>query len=494
VCVHHAQDIRYNDRHGHPQCNCLENQVNQLADIFLFHSDLQSNLLFCYQEYTAYRLRCHRSNSWFSPVLSDNVRLHNGKSAELNYNSNIINANPFPIPSSQKLDRDPRLFMGFLTLVVTVMYVLTLISYPDVRKTGTLILFTVLIIIHLVLHWLLEKIAARSRLVAWYVVVQGALAFIITLLSGNTTLLFAVYMGLIGEVVGLLGITRWGILAAIYFLLLSFVNLIQQLGLETAKWWLLGTLPIAFSITIYVRLYVRQMEARTLAQALLADLETANRQLSEYAARVEDLTIANERQRMARELHDTLSQGLAGLILQLEAADAYLEGNRPERARVILQQAMEKARGTLADARQAIDDLRQPVPHDLAAVAEQEAERFTISTGINCKPLIELKGEIPDQVADVAVRAISEGLTNIARHARARNVALRLTGVGKSLEVEIGDDGVGFDPEAVQAGHYGLLGLRERVRLAGGSVDICSEPGKGTRIVIRFLQENPFHG
>jgi NarL family two-component system sensor histidine kinase YdfH len=437
---------------------------------------------------------CHRPNRLLPPVHSDNVRLHNGKSVELNYNSNIMNANPFPIPSSQKLDRDPRLFMGFLTLVVTAMYVLTLISYPDVRKTGTLILFTVLVIIHVVLHWLLEKIAARSRLVVWYVIVQGALAFIITFLSGNTTFLFALYMGLIAEGVGLLGINRRGILAASYFLLLSFINLIQFLGLEKAKWWLLGTLPIAFSITIYVRLYVRQMEARTLAQALLVDLEAANRQLTEYAARVEDLTIANERQRMARELHDTLSQGLAGLILQLEAADAYLVGNRLARARVILQQSMENARATLADARLAIDDLRQPAPPDLAEAVIQEAGRFTNATGIDCEPLIELKVEIPDRIAETVVRAISESLTNIARHARAANVTLRLIGVEKKLEVEIGDDGVGFDPEAVQAGHYGLLGLRERVRLVGGSVDIHSGPGKGTRIVIRFPLENTYDG
>ena len=207
--------------------------------------------------------------------------MHNGKSAEVNYNSIIMNTNPFPIPSPQKLDRDPRLFMGFLTLVVAVTYVLTLISYPDVRKIGTLILFTLLIIIHLVLHWLLEKFAARPRQVVWYIVAQGALAFTITFLSGNTGMIFALFMGLIGEAVGLLGITRWGILAAFYYLLLSYVNFIQLLGLDTAKWYVLVSMPVVFSITIYVRLYTRQMEARTQAQVLLADLETANRQLSE---------------------------------------------------------------------------------------------------------------------------------------------------------------------------------------------------------------------
>jgi NarL family two-component system sensor histidine kinase YdfH len=419
--------------------------------------------------------------------------LHNGKSAEVNYNSIIMNTNSFPIPSQQKLDRDPRLFMGFLTLVVAVTYVLTLISYPDVRKIGTLILFTVLTIIHLVLHWLLEKIAARPRLVIWYIVAQGALAFTITFVSGNASMIFALFMGLIGEAVGLLGITRWGILAAFYYLLLSYVNFIQLLGLETAKWYVLVSLPVVFSITIYVRLYTRQMEARTQAQSLLRDLEAANQQLSEYAARVEDLTIVAERQRMARELHDTLSQGLAGLILQLEAVDAHLASSRPERARSILEQSMQTARATLAEARAAIDNLRQPAERDLVMAVRQEAERFTRAAGIACEPQIDVRVEVPDQAAEATIRAITEGLTNIARHARASQVSLRLTALEKSLEIEICDDGVGFDPEAVQAGHYGLLGMRERVRLAGGSFDVDSKTGEGTRIGITFPLQEPAH-
>jgi NarL family two-component system sensor histidine kinase YdfH len=241
-----------------------------------------------------------------------------------------------------------------------------------------------------------------------------------------------------------------------------------------------------------VTLYSRQAEAREQAQSLLKDLEAANRQLSEYASRVEDLTIANERQRMARELHDTLSQGLAGLILQLEAADAHLAGNRPERARGILQQSMEKARGTLAEARQAIDDLRRPAERDLVEAVEREADHFTIATGIPCEPQIELTVDVPDPVAETVIRAISEGLTNIARHAKAGNVTLRLTGSEKELEIEICDDGIGFDPESVEAGHYGLLGMRERVRLAGGRLEVQSVAGKGTRLVIRFpLEEVP---
>jgi two-component system, NarL family, sensor histidine kinase YdfH len=173
----------------------------------------------------------------------------------------------------------------------------------------------------------------------------------------------------------------------------------------------------------------------------------------------------------------------------LEATDAHLAANRPERARVILEQSMEKARATLREARQAIDDLRQPKGQNLAEATEQEAERFTLATGIVCEPSIELKTMIPEATAETAIRTIAEGLTNIARHAQAKQVSLHLAEAGEELEIEIRDDGIGFEPQAVQTGHYGLVGMRERVRLAGGRLEIQSEAGKGTCLMIHFPLE-----
>lgn len=380
-------------------------------------------------------------------------------------------------------------FFLILTFVLGFVYIQSIYSNAALREPARLILFTILMIVHIALHWLSVRLLKWSRVVV-YVVVQCALAFVIVYLAANISLLLGLYMGLIGETIGLLREkSRWMIAAVAVILGLSFLNYILLAGWAGWYWWILATLPMTFFVAVYVTLYSRQAEARQQALSLLRNLETANRQLSEYASRVEDLTITNERQRMARELHDTLSQGLAGLILQLEAVDAHLEGNRPERARGILQQSMEKARATLAEARQAIDDLRQPVDRDLAAAAKQDAEHFNIATGIPCEPQIELAVEIPELVAETAIRAISEGLTNIARHARAKNVTLRLTGNEKELEIEICDDGLGFDPQAVQAGHYGLLGMRERVRLIGGRLEIHSEADKGTQLVIRFPLE-----
>jgi two-component system, NarL family, sensor histidine kinase YdfH len=345
------------------------------------------------------------------------------------------------------------------------------------------------------LHWLLFKITPNSSWLNAYVIVQGGLFFSVALLSASPNMIFPLYAGLLGEAIGTLGLKRRGLFAALYYTLFLIISFFLIFDAITSGWIILVTAAIFVSTVLYTVLYKRQVDARAQTQTLLLDLEAANRQLSEYATRVEDLTTSAERQRMARELHDTLSQGLAGLILQLEAVEAHLSGSRPERALAIVQQAKTKARETLAESRQAIADLRQAGPRDLGEAARQEVEHFTSSTGIPCVVEIALPATLPEPVTETAIRVIAEGLTNIARHAQAKNAKLRVAGLAASreLEIEIADDGVGFDPETIETGHYGLLGMRERVRLAGGSFDVHSELGKGTRIVIRFPLEDSVH-
>jgi two-component system, NarL family, sensor histidine kinase YdfH len=384
-------------------------------------------------------------------------------------------------------------FFLFLTLVMIGIGVAALITSPALHSVGTGVLFAALMAIHIWLYW--QSIWAfkhRNWLIP-YLTLQLAIAFAMGMMARQIGVSFGLYPGLIGLIIGV-PMKRLSKALIIFVVLgVSAVNYALLAGFSRLTYWILGMVPVVVFVGIYVLMYLRQAEAREQAQSLLKDLEVANRQLSEYAARVEDLTIANERQRMARELHDTLSQGLAGLILQLEASDAHLAGDRPERARSILQQAMEKARATLAEARQAIDNLRQPPGRNLAESIRQEAEHFSSSTGIACVPQIQLDGDIPEKIAEAAGKVVAEGLTNIARHARAKHVTLRLTGKIDLLEIEICDDGVGFDPETIQAGHYGLLGMRERIRLAGGQFDVHSTPGQGTCLLIRFPVEQTIH-
>ena len=391
----------------------------------------------------------------------------------------------------QKFDRDPRLFMAFLTLVVVIMYIISLRDNPDLHKPVSYSVFTLLIILHVILHWLLEITAKKSNFwIAGYIIFQGFLAFIICRMSGSIGMVFALFMGMIGESVGLLGINKLGLLALAYFLALSIISFSNYVEFKSLGWWALGTIPIVIFIVVYVRLYMRQIEARAQAQALLNELENANRQLSEYADRVEDLTITNERQRMARELHDTLSQGLAGLILQLEAVDAYLIQNNDEKAKMIIKQSLQHARTTLDSSRRAIDDLRLPKSEEMERILQNQVTQFSNLTGISCELDYEINGPIPEEISEAVTRSLAESLNNIAKHAKAGNVKIAVKMDGENLRVNVQDDGIGFVPEKIPTGHYGIIGMRERIHSVNGQLSIVSTSRYGTLVEMKI----PFGG
>ena len=390
-------------------------------------------------------------------------------------------------------------FFIMLTGAMLFIYVWSVADSPRLHSAPVLVaLFTLLMIVYVVLFWLSPRWAGRRPQAVIYLVVQSALAFTLVMLVQNVALIFGVFAALVGVSVGMLGRTRALAVAVVLEMGLSALCFVLIEGSVSLGVWLLSTGPVVIFVLVYVTMYVREIEARGRAQTLLQELEVANRQLTEYSAQVEDLTLVNERQRMARELHDTLAQGLAGLILQLEAIDSHLSHGNTAKAQAITQQAMDRARSTLADARRAIDDLRSAdVPDiDLETAVRAEADRFTAASGIPCELSIMLPPELSEDVRDNAVRVVSEALTNIARHARAQHAAVSLrstpypqsgeTAGRQALDIEVRDDGVGFDPVQISAGHYGLIGLQERTRLIGGTLSIESAPGQGTTLKVQL--------
>lgn len=384
--------------------------------------------------------------------------------------------------------REARIFFVVVTLALGGSAVMTVNSAPALRVPARLIPFVILMVLHIALYWISPAFMTSARRAAGYLVAQAILVFIITLFPRDFSMILSLYPALLGIAVGMQREKRRIVAVVIVWLCLATLNLILVLGFAVLPTWLVFAPPLALFVVIYVVLYLRQVEARDHARVLLRDLEAAHRELADYAARVEDLTLAAERQRMARELHDTLAQGVAGLILQLEAVDSHLAQGRAERAQSIVQQAMARARATLAEARQAIGDLRDGhlTPPDLSSALQKEAERFTSATGIPCALDLVLPDSTPDDVCEHIVRIVTEGLTNVARHAQAQHVWISGKEVEGRLVVEMRDDGIGFDPATAltRAGHYGLIGMRERARLAGGTLDIVSTPGQGTRITI----------
>ncbi|MFN8594817.1 MAG: sensor histidine kinase [Anaerolineae bacterium] len=393
---------------------------------------------------------------------------------------------PTPLEDERRFTR-PFFVLVAVSLVITYGY--TVIAVPEVREPQRFIVFTALIGLSGVLHWLFTNLRISRRAIVPYLIAQGVLSFMLTLLGNNVSLGIGLCMMMIGESLGALGINWRGLLASAFFLALSGLNFVLVVSPEYLMAWVMPIIPTAVFVILFVWMFERQGRARAEALALARELDAANRQLTAYADEVEDLTLANERQRMARELHDTLSQGLAGLILQLEAADAHLSRGHADKAQAIVQQAMDRARTTLADARRAIDDLRASdrASLDLAHAIQAEADRFSAATGLPCEVNIAETPELPAELCDNVQRMISEALTNVARHATATRVQLQLRSSDQAIGVTIADDGCGFEPTAIgQPGHYGLIGLQERARALGGTFSIDSQSGRGTTLHINI--------
>lgn len=382
--------------------------------------------------------------------------------------------------------RGTRPFFILLIFVMVGMYSWAFYTQPEIRIPSKLVPLVLLGIVHGALHWISPYTIIHRRWMPPYFIVQGILVFIIILIMQNPGMLMGLYLALSGAAVGLIGDLRKGMIPFTAYALLASINQVLAWGWESLLGWLAIFGPMMFFVVVYVVMFTREAQSRMRSQQLLKELDTAHQQLSEYVIKVEELTLSTERQRMARELHDTLAQGLAGLILQLEAVDSHLVQNRPEQAQAIVHQAMGRARVTLADARRAIQDLRGETSsiENLSDAIRQEVDRFTTATGIPCELELSPPKEIPTSVHDHARRAVAEGLTNIARHAQANNIWLRLGESDGMLEIALRDDGVGFDPSVEVGGRFGLVGLRERARLAGGSLEVISEPDAGTILTL----------
>jgi len=234
---------------------------------------------------------------------------------------------------------------------------------------------------------------------------------------------------------------------------------------------------------------------RTLLGAVSDQVGLALRTV-QLATEGRDLAVLEERTRLAREIHDTLAQQLTAIVLQLEAAEAFVERS-PGRAASVVVAARDLARSALQEARRSVWNLR-PAPLEatgLVAALEREVRRWRQQSGISARLLAEsLPNPLPlPPAAEVALfRIVQEALANAARHSHARRVEVSLARREGALEVCVADDGEGFDAEArTHPGSFGLMGMTERARLAGGSLEVDSTPGQGTRITVRLPLGEP---
>ncbi len=212
--------------------------------------------------------------------------------------------------------------------------------------------------------------------------------------------------------------------------------------------------------------------------------------LSEAGTR---LARAEERTRIAREIHDTLAQSLTGIALHIESALPHLQKN-PERARERLERALDMTRESLEEARRSVLNLRaiplagKTLPQALRALVRG----FTAETGIRVHLDADEGRSLPSQIETELFRIAQESLANVKQHARATEVRLLLRLRTGGVRLTIRDDGQGFDLKRTPCDGHGIVGMRERAKLLGGTLRLASRPERGTTITVGIpLEREP---
>jgi signal transduction histidine kinase len=269
---------------------------------------------------------------------------------------------------------------------------------------------------------------------------------------------------------------RWlvyiGLLAVIILPILHYstvdVAIINALIVSTA----------IFFVVVISQVRMNEQHAREKAEGLAKQLETANHQLAEYASQAEELAAIQERNRLARDIHDNLGHYLTVVTVQIEAAKAICESD-PPRALDALNKAQELTRKGLTSVRESVAALRvSPVENrpleDAIAELIEESQVSGIATDFQ---IIGKTKSVETKSALALYRVVQEGLTNVRKHANASRVDVELDfSQADTIRLTLRDDGVGA---ADTSGGFGLIGLRERVHLLGGELKVETQPGRG---------------
>ncbi len=231
-------------------------------------------------------------------------------------------------------------------------------------------------------------------------------------------------------------------------------------------------------------------EELTLARALALQATLAL-QLARLEEQGRRSAVLDERNRMARDIHDTLAQGFTGVVIQLEAAKDASAHGRPAEATDHIQRASELARQSLAEARRSVHALRPLVLEqaELGTAIQGLLQRTTAGTGIEAR--FEVTGtawDLPPEWEDNLLHIGQEALANALKHANPRKLAVRLAFRDDGVELAVEDDGSGFDA-ARGANGFGLSGMRQRIERLGGRLAVQSRPGDGTSIAVALRRE-----
>jgi signal transduction histidine kinase len=282
--------------------------------------------------------------------------------------------------------------------------------------------------------------------------------------------------------------TAFGWIGFVFFCILA--------GMVESYGWLRG---LGFASTyIVVAVFIvalgiatnRAEQAHMESQALLAELQTANQKLQAYTLQVEELAAAQERNRLARELHDSATQTVFSMVLTAQSARILIERD-PARAAGLMDHLQELAQNALAEMRTLIQHLRPRsiAEEGLASALRKHFAGRQLQDGLSVDFQLEGERRLPADAEEALFRVVQEALNNVCKHSGISQAIVRLH-LNNPVSVSIEDHGCGFDPQLAQQSsrHLGLASMSERVQALGGTLVIDSKPGQGTCIRVENLE------
>jgi len=278
------------------------------------------------------------------------------------------------------------------------------------------------------------------------------------------------------------GFLMTGLLTAITSLLL-LLGVGPEVGLPLIL--IYGVTYFLFAVFIAI---IREAEAaRTESQEQQAELQSAYRQLQSYTMQAEELAVVEERNRLARNLHDSVTQTIFSMRLTAEAARMLLD-REPTRVAAELDKLQTLAKSALTEMRSLIFHLRPTAVTELGLVPALRHHVMNLERHYGLKVNLQVSGEphLPELEAQRLFRICQEALNNVVKHAHTNKACLTLRFDDQRVSLQVEDQGTGFDPKSLSTAedHVGLAGLQERVDAMGGLLTIESHPGQGTRVMV----------
>jgi signal transduction histidine kinase len=324
-----------------------------------------------------------------------------------------------------------------------------------------------------------------------YLAFQATLIFVASLLHYELDFFALLYLPLCGQAVFLFPRPTDLIWVGI-LVLATIVGQIIQFGWpEALSFVVLYTAGLLF-VAAFSTITQEADAARKRSEELLSQLQVANEQLLNYADQAEKLAIANERNRLARDLHDSVAQTLYGLTLQSETASRQLAVGQTEAAQAELRAMGDSAQETLQETRLLIFELRPPIleAEGLAVALQARLDAVEARSGMAVHADLKTIGRLPAEVEVGLYRIAQEALNNVMKHAQAGRVWVSLASKDGRLALEVRDDGLGFEPDsAAPAAGLGLQSMAERAEQIGAELTLKSAPDQGASVLVELPYE-----